>query len=335
MSVPLASLFSLDLMKAFVAVGRRLSVTQAADDLCLTQSAVSRKIRAFEEQVGVALFARRQRGLAFTDAGERLFRVADAALRQLQNVAGEISGEGGGRPVTITSTPGVTGLWLLPRLHRLQERHPAIDLRLAVSHAVADLRAEGMDLAIRYAREMSVPPGAIRLFDETLAPVAHPLVAEALRRGATPPLLEFDDSRQWLQWQTWIDGTRAAGRRRQLLRFNQYDKVIQAAVAGQGVAIGRIELVQDLIDSRQLVVVDMPCKPMASPYSVWLILADEAPRDEVRQVADWIRSEARLVRRPEVSHSLPAALPSAEDGSMPKRRPQRRRTAASIPRAAG
>jgi DNA-binding transcriptional LysR family regulator len=294
MSVPLASLFSLDLMKAFVAVGRRLNVTQAAEDLCLTQSAVSRKVRAFEEQVGVALFTRRQRGMVFTEAGERLFRVADAAVQQMQNVASELAG-GGPWPVTITSTPGVTGLWLLPRLHKFQQRHPRTDLRLAVSSAVTDLKAEGMDMALRYARAVAVGPNAIRLFDETLAPVAHPLVAQALARGKAAPLLEFDDSRSWLQWRTWLQG--ATGKR-QLLHFNQYDKVIQAAVAGQGVAIGRIELVRDLLDSEQLTVVDMPCKPMASPYAVWLVLADDMPRDDVRQVAEWIQAEAALVRSP-------------------------------------
>lgn len=294
MRPPLASLFSLDLMKAFVAVGRRLSITQAAEDLCLTQSAVSRQIRAFEAQVGVPLFARKPHGVAFTAAGERLFRIADAAVQQLQDVAKELAG--GARPVTITTTPGVAGLWLLPCLPALQQHCPQVDLRLSVGSAVADLRPEGIDIAVRYAREWAVPAGARHLFDETLAPVAHPAVADALARGAALPLLEFDDTRPWLRWSSWLEPAQRTAGKHQVLHFNQYDQMIQAAVAGQGVAIGRMELVERLVARQQLVVVDLPCKPMASPYAVWLLLAEEAPREEVRRVADWIEAEAGRVR---------------------------------------
>jgi len=297
MSVPLVRLFSLDLLKAFVAVGRRMSITQAADDLCLTQSAVSRQIHGFEEQVGTPLFLRRQRGLAFTQEGERLFRAADHAIQQLQDIAAEIPSYGLHRAVTVTASIGVMGVWLLPRLSRLQERHPAIDVRLAATNQLCDLRADGIDIALRYARDAAVPPQAIRLFDETLAPVAHPRVAESLARGGRLPLLEFDDSRPWLQWRRWFDDA-SWKTGRQMLRFNQYDQVLQAALAGQGVAIGRIELLQPLLDSGQLAIVDVPgCTPLASPCATWLLLADDAPRDEVRKVAEWIQLEAATVRQ--------------------------------------
>ncbi|MBE7367173.1 LysR substrate-binding domain-containing protein [Ramlibacter pallidus] len=297
MSVPLVRLFSLDLLKAFVAVGRRMSITQAADDLCLTQSAVSRQIHTFEEQVGTALFVRKQRGVAFTEDGERLFHAADHAIRQLQDIAAEIPGGSAHGAVTITSSIGITGLWLLPRLSRLQERHPRIDVRLAANNTVSDLRGEGIDLAVRYARETTVPPNAVRLFDETLAPVAHPRLAQALRRGEACPLLEYENTRPWLQWRRWFDDERWQKDRRQVLHFNQYDQVIQAAIAAQGVAIGRIELLQSLIDSEQLAIVDLPCTPQPSPYAVWLLAAAEAPRDEVLKVAEWIQLEAAQVRQ--------------------------------------
>ncbi len=297
MSVPLVRLFSLDLLKAFVAVGRRMSITQAADDLCLTQSAVSRQIQAFEEQVGTALFVRRRRGVAFTGPGERLFRAADHAIQQLQDIAAEITTGPASRTVSITSSTGITGLWLLPRLPRLQERHPLIDVRIAARNALSDLRAEGIDIAVRYARDMSVPPGAIRLFDETLATVAHPRLAQALQSGETCPLLEFDDARPWLQWRRWFDDATWAQNKRQMLHFNQYEQVIQAAIAGQGLAIGRVELLQPLIDNRQLTTVDLPCTPMRSPNAVWLLLADDQPREDVLKVAQWIQLEAAQVHR--------------------------------------
>ena len=297
MSVPLARLFSLDLLKAFVAVGRRMSITQAADDLCLTQSAVSRQIHAFEEQVGARLFVRRQRGVAFTPDGERLFRTANHAIQQLQDIAGEVPDGQPSRAVTITSSIGIMGVWLLPRLSRLQERHPRIDVRLAASNSVSDLRNDGIDIALRYASEAAVPPGAVRLFDETLAPVAHPSLRSRLERGEPLPLLDFDDSRLWLQWRRWFDDGSWRNSGRQILRFNQYDQVVQAALAGQGLAIGRIELLQPLIDSNQLSIVDIPCTPVKSPNAVWLLVAADQPREEVLKVSEWIRLEAAQVRR--------------------------------------
>lgn len=296
MSVPLARLFSLDLLKAFVAVGRRMSITQAAEDLCLTQPAVSRQVQALEQQIGSRLFVRQQRGVAFTPEGLRLFRAADAALLQLQEAAAELAGPQALQTVTLTSSSGILGVWLLPRLSRLQQRHPSIELRLSASNTLSDLRAEGVDLAVRYARDLAMPPGAIRLFDETLAPVAHPQVAEALRHGERCPLLAFDDTRPWLQWRHWFDPEAWHHERRPLLHFNQYDQVIQAALAAQGVAIGRMELLQPLIDDGRLEIVPLRCAPMKSPNAVWLLLADDAPRPAVRQVAEWLEQEAAQVR---------------------------------------
>lgn len=297
MTVSLVRLFSLDLLKAFVAAGRRMSITQAAEDLCLTQSAVSRQIQALEDQVGVKLFRRKQRGVAFTEEGERLFRAADHAIQQLQDIAGRIRQPDKPRAVTITASTGVMGLWLLPRLPRLQERLPHIDVRLCASNLVSDLRADGIDLAMRYARDAAMPAGAIRLFDETLAPVAHPRLREGLRRGEPVPLLEFDNSRAWLQWRHWFDEAAWTRAHRQVIHFNQYEQVVQAALAGQGLAIGRLELVQPLIDGNQLAVFDeLPCTPVKSPNAVWLLAAEDDPREEVRQVAEWIRLEAARER---------------------------------------
>lgn len=296
MPVPLVRLFSLDLLKAFVAVGRRMSMTAAADDLCLTQSAISRQILAFEDQLGAKLFVRRQRGVEFTAEGERLFRAADHAVQLLQDIAGEISPGEVGRAVTVTASIGVTGLWLLPRLGGLQQLYPKLDVRLSANNHLSDLRADGIDLAIRYCKDSSAPLGAVRLFGESVAPVGH----HSLQAGplSSQPLIEFDDPRPWLQWRNWLDAegwTKA--QQRGVLRFNQYDQVIQAALAGQGVALGRLELVHSLVGSQQLAVLQTPRPSERSPNSYWLIQADESPRADVARVADWIRSEAAHVSR--------------------------------------
>lgn len=298
MSVPLVRLSSLDLLKGFVAVGRRLSITQAADDLCLTQSAVSRQIHQLEEQLGCRLFLRQHRGVALTPEGERLFRSADGALQQLQDVMGELRRSEERRPVTVTASVGVVGLWLLPRLAALQHQHPEVDVRLSASNQLSDLRADGIDLALRYCSAADAPADAVRLFGETLAPVAHPrLVAEAARDPgalARMVLLELDDPRPWLQWRGWplARGASRTRGRPAMLRLNQYDQVIHAALAGQGVALGRLELLQPLLAGGQLALLPDARGPQPSPYAFWLLQAEPAPRADVQRVAGWIRAEA-------------------------------------------
>lgn len=298
MSIGLVRLPSLDLLRGFVAVGRRLSITQAADDLCLTQSAVSRQIQTLEEALGVKLLVRGHRSLSFTPEGERLFRSADGAVQQLQDVVGSLAVARGRRPVTVTASIGVAALWLIPRLGQFQQRHPGIDVRVAANNRILDLKGEGVDLAIRYCDQAAAPAGAERLFGVVLAPVAHPALGndllaspEALSRQC---LLEYDDPRRpWLQWSEWLGSLGWSGLKpRAVLRFNHYDQVIQAAVAGQGVALGRLELLGPLLADGRLQVLGNKQRQLPDEQAYWLVTAGGERRDEVRQVADWIRAEA-------------------------------------------
>ncbi len=320
MPEPLATLFSLEFLKAFVAVGRRMSITLAAEDLCLTQSAVSRQIRSLEDQVGVKLFVRKQRGVGFTAEGERLFRTADQAILQLQEIATEVRRGDAPHAVTVTASIGVAGLWLLPRLGRLQQLYPRLDVRLSASNHLNDLRADGVDLAIRYCKDTAAPPRAIRLFEETIMPVAHPSILAVAQRAedvvSSHPLLEFEDSRPWLQWRRWLGDAAWKKARRGVIRFNQYDQVIQAALAGQGLALGRLELIQPLIESRQLALLQLPTSPVISPNSYWLVQAHEQPREEVLRVAQWIQAEARGVRRPARNPVSAAAVARERDEAL-------------------
>ncbi len=293
MTVPLIKLPSLDLLRGYVAVGRRMSITLAAQDLCLTQSAVSRQVNALEEALGTRLFHRGYRSISFTLEGERLFRVADEAVRQLQDSVEALTRPKAPQPVTITASIGVAGLWLLPRLGELQQAHPGVDLRVAATDKLLDLRAEGIDLAIRYAAADHAPASSVRLFDETIVPVAHPslgvtaLDADTLARHA---LLEFDGPRRpLLQWADHLGalGLEAA-QRRGVLRFNQYDQVIQAALAGRGIALGRVALVAPLLADGRLAAIGKSDSHRATGYAYWLHQVDPEPREDVRAVIDWI-----------------------------------------------
>ena len=317
MSTSLLRLASLDLIRGFVAVGRRMSVTLAAADLCLTQSAVSRQIHALEAALGVQLFHRGYRAITFTAAGEQLFRTADSVVRQLQDTIDALKRPGERQPVTITASIGVAALWLLPRLPALQRRHPELDVRVAANDKPLDLRVEGIDLGIRYASVDGAPAGATRLFDESIVPVAHPSLGLAALDADTlaqQVLLEFDGPRRPLL--SWSDHLHALGlehvKPRSMLRFNQYDQVVQAALAGQGVALGRAALVEPLIAQGQLVALGGGTW-RASGYAYWLCLAESAaPRQEVRDVEAWIIDEARgaeaATRHTQPAQPVPAAL---------------------------
>lgn len=301
MPLPLLKLPPLDLIRGFVAVGRRMSITLAAQDLCLTQSAVSRQVHALEEQVGTPLLLRGYRSIRFTPAGERLFRSADGAVQQLQDVLGELRADDTPQPVTLSATIGVTGLWLLPRLSRFQQQHPGVDLRVSANNQLADLRHDGIDLAIRYTTSAAVPPGSSWLFGESVAPVAHPRVAAALAAagGERPALLELDDTgHPWLRWPGWRDWLDALGfpakRGAGVLHFNQYDQVIQAALDGQGLALGRMGLIQPLLAAGRLQLLAAPRQMSEAEHAYWLVCASERPRAEVTRVAEWIVAEARL-----------------------------------------
>lgn len=300
MSLPLVRLPSLDLIRGLVAVGRRMSITQAAEDLCLTQSAVSRQIQALEAALGVKLLVRGHRSITFTPAGERLYRCADSVIQDLQNTLGAISvGRGRRQPVTITASVGVAGLWLLPRLPSFQQAYPDLEIRLAADNRVLDLNAEGIDLAIRHSSCATASEGAIWLFGETVAPVAHPALGKSYLHSvadlAGEYLLEFEDVRRpGLQWREWL---RAMGwetpKARGMQRFNHYDQMIQAAVSGQGIAIGRLELIQSLVAAGSLRVLATPQRLPDTGFAYWLLYAEAEPRAEVHQVGEWILAEAQ------------------------------------------
>lgn len=299
MSLPIDRLPDLDLVRTFVAVGRRLSITLAGQDLHLTQSAISRQVRQLEEHLGVRLLDRGYRSIALTHAGLRLFQMADPWVDQLGELSASLRGEAARRPVTITASMGVASLWLLPRLGLFQSRFPHIDVRVAANNRMVDLERDDIDLALRYGSRRNVPDHAMLLFGESLVPVAHPRLDARRIHGAreieSHVLLEYDDpQRPWLQWNSWL-ATRglASAVPRGTLRFNQYDQVIHAALAGHGVALGRLPLVAPMLaDGRLTALAD--ADGSASPFSYWLIRRSGDPNPASVTLADWIREQAAM-----------------------------------------
>jgi DNA-binding transcriptional LysR family regulator len=288
----------LDLLRGFVAVARRMSVTQAADDLHLTQSAVSRQLRALEEHLGLPLFLRKHRGLTLTSEGERLYRQADSWLQQIASEFASLRRSGTPAPVNISASVGATALWLLPRLGRFQQLHPEVDVRVSASNRVVDLERDGVDLALRYAPAARVPPGAMHLFGEAVLPVASPSLKldPRFERNELPQLtlLEFEEVMSpWLRWGDWLRalGLERAKPRAHLI-LTQYDQVIYSALAGHGVALGRLPLVSSMLADGRLVVLRSTAPPEPPDYAYWLLQRPHNPNPAVARFVDWLRAEA-------------------------------------------
>lgn len=298
MASQLLNLPPLDAIRGFVAVARRMSITLAAQDLCLTQSAVSRQIQTLEEHLGTPLLIRKHRAIALTDAGNALFHLASPWLDHLAHYRESLQQKDRMRAVTITAPISVTSLWILPRLGAFQEAHPHVDVRVSANNRMLNLKQEGIDFAIRYARQSDVPPDAVRLFDEKVLPVASKQVAARAFKNPkallNEVLLELDErALPWLRWSDWLGATGMAhAKPKAFLHINHYDQLVQAAIGGHGVALGRLALVLPMLQDGRLVAMGGTGLGN-SDYAYWLIGAPNPPREELQVFRSWVIGQAK------------------------------------------
>lgn len=291
----------LDFVRGFEAAARRLSFTLAARELFVTQSAVSRQVQALEDFLGVKLFERRHKALALTEAGQAYHRSVALALAEIRSATQRLREAQGGRVLTVTTTISFASIWLVPRLARFRKAHPGIDVRIAATHEVLDMAREGIDVAIRDVPSGREPPDSVRLVGERMCPVASP----AYLRGAKAPIARPADlSRHvmlvlhdpqgrwpWLTWAAWLEANGVTdlvpgG----TLTYDQYDQVINAALHGQGVALGRLTLVESLVEEKKLV--PLFGKRMQIPRAVHAVFAPGArERPEAQAFVAWVRKE--------------------------------------------
>jgi DNA-binding transcriptional LysR family regulator len=291
----------LDQLEAFEAAARHLSFTRAADELALTQSAVSRQIAALEAFFGVPLFRRLHRALRLSEEGVLLQRTVVDVLNQLHQVSGELRGTARPKTVVVTTTAGFAGLWLIPRLAGFTSTHPDVDVRISASYAVVNLNRDGVDVAIRYSTQEAAGDEGVHLFGEEVLPVCSP----RLLRDRTRPLktpedlrhhcllhLESGPNAQMLEWPPWLRAMKIEGLKpASVLHFSMYDQMIHAAIDGQGVALGRLPLVNRLLAQRKLVAPFK--KSVVSPRSYFLFQSDASrKKPEVREFLAWLQAEA-------------------------------------------
>ena len=303
---------SLGQLRAFEAVARRLSFSDAAEELFVTQSAISRQIKGLEDELGAALFVRGTRHVELTHSGRVLQRSVESGLGQIDASVRQIRQTRSRKRVSVTTFASFGSLWLLPRIEAFQRQNPDIDIRVSATDELADLDDPELDLSLRYCSPAQAPEGAVRMFGEVLTPVVSRSLFEQIGRGQAPPLAraadlaqhtlaEEDDTKtstEYLSWRRWLtlNGQPALEPKRWLYLNFTYQQV-QAALAGHGVALARVALVFEALQRGELIEPFGEAGRMSSPYLYWLIVSSNGQaRPEVTQFRDWVLEQARITR---------------------------------------
>jgi LysR family transcriptional regulator, glycine cleavage system transcriptional activator len=298
-------------LRAFEAVARHLNFRAAAEELSLTQSAISRQIQSLEEEVGGLLFHRHTRAVELTQAGATLLRAVLPSLERMDAAVRQIRLTQGRQTVAVTTFASLASMWLIPRLEGFQKAHPHIDIRVSTNEVLVDLELSEFDIALRYQHRSDVPSHAKRLFGDSIGPVMSPLLLAQLgQQGVqlkTPQdlaqctLIQDQDTRQSAYWRSWAHWLEQQGITKldpqRWLSFDLAVQQIQCALSGQGIALARAPLVADAL-SRQELIEPFPQRRIPIPNAYWQILAPGASeRPEVQAFCDWLGQQALLTRQ--------------------------------------
>lgn len=292
MSVKLPPLSSL---RAFEAAARLRSFKKAAEELSVTATAVSHRMRVLEEYLERPLFVRKVRSVELTPQGQMLLAAVSGSFQTIASTIEQIR-QPHRASVTLSATPAFATKWLVPRLAGFQAEHPDIDLHIHASNLPVDLNTGTADLAIRYGHGHYAGVTATLLLQDHFAPVASPALLATIGPQASQwPLIHFDWHRPLPVELTWDAWARASGRslseRSAEIRYSEESHAIQAAVSGQGVALLSLLLVEDEL---RLGLLQVVAEPRLEGMAYHVLRPDRQPvSDAVSTVADWLIRTAR------------------------------------------
>lgn len=245
----------LNALKAFEAAARHESFTRAAEELCVTQGAVSHQVKALEAELGIKLFNRERQRLIITEAGREYLTVLRDSFDRIAVGTERLIQRQSSGVLTVSTSPDFAAKWLVNRLGRFAEAHPGIDLRISATLHHVDFAREDVDLAVRHGDGSWPGLDVARLSTEQLFAVCSPKLLKGRQRITKPsdvlkfPLLHLDDRKDWAKWLEAAGVTNAELSHGPVL--NRASMVIDAAVDGQGIALARTTLAAwDLINGR-------------------------------------------------------------------------------------
>lgn len=290
-------------LRAFEAAARRLSFKEAAADLGVTPTAISHQIRLLERHCGQPLFRRRPRPLTLTWAGEQLFPVVRDGFETFAEALASVSAGAASGRLRVTTTNAFAARWLVPRLPKWRESHPRLKLNIVGTDAVLDLKTGEADIAVRYSRKPPTDGPCTELMRDTFYVVASPKLVGKSCKPLSPvelagfPLIDTEwppadaEAPNWQRWETLLRSRdNAAPQFASLasLSFREELHAIEAAIAGQGVAICSDILVGEELASGALI----PLSNLTLPgYGFYLVhRADHPKAASIRAFAAWVRT---------------------------------------------
>lgn len=254
----------LNSLRAFEAAARHLSFTRAADELFVTQAAISHQVKSLEEYLGLQLFKRLNRALMLTDEGQKYFPEVRDALDQLSNATENLIANENTGILTVSVMPSFASLWLVSRLHHFYQEYPDIDVRISAEDRLTDFSRDDVDCAIRYGRGGWTDVYWEKFMEEEIFPVCsphylekHPAIKDPSGLAGHQLLHDYavrpieDDHLTWRNWLTKAGATNVDYRRGP--QFSHTHMVMQACIAGEGVAMGRSALIQQELATGRLV----------------------------------------------------------------------------------
>jgi LysR family glycine cleavage system transcriptional activator len=279
-------------LRAFEAAARHANFASAADELSITPAAVSQQVRHLEDHLGVRLFTRRARGVEVTAAGADYARTVGAVLDQLALATERIHHADQEGRLTIATTPSFAAQWLMPRLIRFLELHPELDVRLSTSNALVDFARQDVEVAVRYG-DGRWPGLQVELLIATeLFPVCSPSFRQGSQRLRTPANLRPRSLLRLMsdEWPKWLATANLGDMRAEGPQYSDVGLLTQAAVAGQGVALGQsIIVADDLADGRLIEPFNLRIPSRSAYYIVGL--PGDLDRPKVRAFSRWLRKE--------------------------------------------
>jgi LysR family glycine cleavage system transcriptional activator len=286
---------ALNALKAFEAAARHESFTRAAEELCVTQGAVSHQVKALEAELGIKLFNRERQRLVITEAGRDYLNVLRDALDRIAIGTERLIQRQSSGVLTVSTSPDFAAKWLVHRLGRFAEAHPNIDLRVSATLHHVDFAREDVDLAVRHGDGTWPGLDVVRLSSEQLFAVCSPKLLAGRNRITKPsdvlkfPLLHLDDGNAWARW---LEAAGVEGPEHSHGPvLNRASMVIDAAVDGQGVALARTTLAAwDLISGRLV-------RPFAETLRLsktyWIICPKATSKlPKITTFRDWLLAEA-------------------------------------------
>jgi LysR family glycine cleavage system transcriptional activator len=289
------SLPPLNALRSFEAAARHQSFTRAADELCVTQGAVSHQVKALEAEFGLKLFNRERQGLVITEAGHDYLAVVRDAFDRIALGTDRLLQRLHSGVITNSTSPDFAAKWLVSRLGRFAEAYAEIELKVSATMHHVDFAREDVDLAIRHGAGNWVGLDAVNLCSEELFPVCSPALLRSRRGIHSPedvlqfPLLHLNDRRDWSRW---LEAAGASGEG--LLHgpiLNHASLLIDAAIDGQGIALARTALAAaDLINGR-LVRLFQTALPLRNTY--WIVCPKATSAlPKIVAFRDWLVAEA-------------------------------------------